>query len=285
MTAVLADLPATAASSMPVEAVLAALQTSSDGLSTEESTRRRALVGANALRTHHASALPVLARQLRSPLLVLLVGTAAVSFFVGDRADSVIIAAIVLLSVGLGFANEYRAEQAVEALHAQIAHRSVVRRDGRWDRRDMTELVPGDVVRIELGVNVPADLRLLRADHLECDEAVLTGESRPAPKAVDAMTAGGAPGEPSCIARMGTIVSAGRGEGVVVTTGARTDFGAIAAGLGERHAETEFQVGLRGFSRLLVQVAAVLSASIFAINLVLQRPVLDALLLKFTSPP
>ena len=190
MTRDWSDLAVVTAAAQPVADVLAVLHVTEDGLTAEEATRRRAQVGANALRTHHANALLVLGRQVRSPLLLLLMGTAVVSFFVGDHTDSVIIGVIVLLSVGLGFVNEYRAEQAVEALHSRIVHRAVVRRGGRWETGDMTELVPGDVVRIELGASVPADLRLLSVRHLECDEAVLTGESQPSEKQVEPVAAG-----------------------------------------------------------------------------------------------
>jgi len=107
---------------------------------------------------------------------------------------------------------------------------------------------------------------------LECDEAVLTGESIPVEK-----TAAATDGDRSC-ALMGTIVREGSARGVVVRTGTNTGFGRIAAGLGERPAQTAFQVGLRQFSFMLVRVAGVLTASIFAINLVLHRPFLTALL-------
>ena len=115
-------------------------------------------------------------------------------------------------------------------------------------------------------------------DDLECDESVLTGESLPADKAVAPVRVGADLAELSSCAFMGTVVRSGGGEGVVVATGLRTEFGKIAAGLGERQEETEFQAGLRHFSVLLVEVAGVLTSSIFVINLVLHRPLLESLL-------
>src|SRR5664279_5786892 len=128
-------------------------------------------------------------RQLRNPLLVLLVAAAVTSAAVGERTSAVIILAIIGMSVGLGFVNEYRSELAVEALHSQLRHTALVIRDGEAGGVDVTELVPGDVVRLAVGDVVPADLRLLRAEGLECDEAVLTGESLPAEKRSEPVTA------------------------------------------------------------------------------------------------
>ena len=195
-----------------------------------------------------------------------------------SRSDAVIIGVIVGLSVGLGFVNEYRAEKAAEALHSQIHHQAVAIRDGRPVMIDVTALVPGDVVELRLGDIVPADMRLLAAVGLECEESVLTGESLPVEKDIGPVGAGTPLAELSGCALMGTVVSAGRGRGVVVSTGARTEFGKIAAGLGTHPLDTEFQVGLRRFSMLLVYVACALTTSIFVINVALHKPVIDALL-------
>ena len=143
---------------------------------------------------------------------------------------------------------------------------------------DVAELVPGDVVALRVGDIVPADLRLLSATQLECDEAVLTGESLPVAKSPAVAAASDSPLDLPACAFMGTIVHQGAGRGVVVSTGKTTAFGQIAAGLSERQAETAFQVGLRGFSQLLVKVAGVLTISIFVINVAFSRPLIDALL-------
>ncbi len=262
----------------PVGAVLQELGSTQTGLTSEEAAGRLASVGRNVLASHKVTALGVLGRQLRNPLLILLLAAAAVSAATGDPTDGAIIAAIVGLSVGLGFVNEYRSELAVAALHAGIRHQALVWRDGSQQRLDVRDLVPGDVVALRVGDLVPADLRLLEADQLECDEAVLTGEPIPAVKTADPVPASDSTVDlPSC-AFMGTVVHQGAGRGVVVATGSATAFGKIAAGLAERQAETGFQAGLRGFSKLLVKIAAVLTTSIFVINLALHRPLLDTLL-------
>ncbi|MFF3404696.1 magnesium-translocating P-type ATPase [Streptomyces sp. NPDC002742] len=249
-----------------------------EGLGDAEVLRRQARFGPNAVATHRARVFPVLWHQLRSPLLGLLAAAAVVSFLVGERNDAVIIGLIVSASVGLGFVNEYRAERAAEALHSQIRHQTVALRDGRAALVDVTALVPGDVVELRLGDIVPADLRLIAVTGLECDESVLTGESLPVDKSLAAVAVGTPLAELSGCALMGTVVRAGAARGVVVATGARTEFGKIAAGLDTHPLDTEFQVGLRRFSMLLVYVAGALTTSIFVINVALHKPIIDALL-------
>jgi P-type Mg2+ transporter len=266
------------AAALPGEAVLAQLASSPAGLSDAEVARRRLAAGPNAVRSHSVQPLRILGRQFRNAVLILLTVTAVISFFLGQRADSTVIGIILLASVGLGFVNEYRAERATDALHSGVRHRCVVLRDGRPTEVDVTELVPGDVVRLTLGEVVPADLRLLEVTGLQCDESLLTGESLPAEKSTDPVPPGSALGDLSSCAFMGTVVHAGSGTGIVVATGPHAEFGRIAVGLGDRQPETDFQAGLRRFSVLLLQVALVLTVLIFAANLILHRPLLEALL-------
>ncbi|HLZ37428.1 MAG TPA: HAD-IC family P-type ATPase, partial [Mycobacteriales bacterium] len=278
MTPGAGHLDVTDAASLPAAEVLARLSSSPRGLDAAEAARRLCDHGPNAVRSHAARPLGVLLRQLRSPLLLLLAVTAAASFLLGERTDGGIIAVILTLSVGLGFVNEYRAERAAEALHDRIRHRALVLRPAGPAEVDVTALVPGDVVRLTLGSVVPADLRLLAADGLECVEAVLTGEAAPSPKSPDPVPPRTTVAELSSCALMGTIVQAGSGEGVVVATGGQAEFGRVALALGDRQPDTEFQVGLRRFSGMLARVALALSTAIFAVNVLLDRPLLEALL-------
>jgi Mg2+-importing ATPase len=126
------------AATMECDAVLAEVGSRPDGLSSDQAGRRLADVGPNALRSHGAPPLAVLARQCKNPLLILLVGTALVSAFVGETTNAIIILLIVGLSVGLGFVNEYRSERAVEELHSQLRHTALVLRDGEPATIDVT---------------------------------------------------------------------------------------------------------------------------------------------------
>jgi Mg2+-importing ATPase len=263
---------------LPASDVLAQLQTTPSGLSSEEAQRRLGTYGSNAIRTRSVSALRLLARQVRNPMSELLVVVAVVSFFAGERTNAAIILVIVGISVALGFVNEYRAANAIQELHASIRHRVTVMRDGTSTTGDVLMLVPGDIVRLSVGDVVPADLRLLDVTGLECDEAVLTGESLLAEKSVEPSTDTRSPLDLPNAAFMGTIVRSGSATGIVVGTGDRTAFGHIALGLGARPEESAFQRGLRGFSRFLVTVTVALAAAIFVINIVFHRGVLEAAL-------
>ncbi|MHB1568719.1 MAG: magnesium-translocating P-type ATPase [Solirubrobacteraceae bacterium] len=272
------SLTLASAAALSADEVLGRVESTADGLSSDEARARLAQIGPNALRSHGARPFAVLVRQLRNPLLVLLVAAAVASFAVGERTSALIILVIICMSVGLGFFNEYRSELAVEALHSQLRHTALAVRDGEPVAVDVTELVPGDVVRVAVGDVVPADLRLLQVDGLECDEAVLTGESLPSEKRSDPIAAPESALDLASCAFMGTVVREGMGLGVVVCTGGRTEFGAIALQLGERQPQTAFQLGLRDFSLLLVRVTAVLAGSILVINVVLGRSLLGSVL-------
>jgi Mg2+-importing ATPase len=272
------QLPITDAASLGPEQVLERLASAPEGLTDEEAARRLANLGPNAVRTHRASAGAVLGRQFASPILILLLITAGLSLGLGDATNSIVIGAILLVSVGLGFTNEFRAERASEALHSRVTHRAVVLRGGTTTEVDVTSLVPGDVIHLSLGAIIPADIRLLAAKDLLCDESILTGESLPAAKDPAPVPAGVSLADLASCAFMGTVIQSGGCTGVVVATGGRAEFGRIALGLGERQPQTEFQLGLKRFSFLLLQVAVALTSLIFIANLLLHRPLIESLL-------
>jgi Mg2+-importing ATPase len=263
---------------LPAEDVLSRLAVPASGLDASQAEERLRRFGPNVLLTHRVTAVGVLMRQVKNPLLILLVSAAVVSGLTGDPTDAAIITAIVGLSVGLGFVNEYRSELAVAALHANIRHAALVMREGVERRIDVRDLVPGDLVSLGVGDLVPADVRLVETARLACDEAVLTGESMPSAKSPEPVQNGDSEVDLACCAFMGTIVHQGSARGVVVSTGSATAFGRIAVGLGAPPTLTAFQVGLKDFSKLLVWVAGVLTTFIFAINVLLERPIIDALL-------
>jgi Mg2+-importing ATPase len=271
-------MTAARAAAASIDEVLRWVDGSADGLSTEEASARLIRYGPNSVRTHRVSAIAVLGRQLRSAVLGLLAITAVLSFFLGDAKQAIIIGVILVASIGLGFVNEYRAERASAALHSSVHHVAVVRRDGHFAKVDVTGLVRGDVIRLTLGEAVPADVRLLEVAGLECNESILSGESAASDKSPRSVNDAVSLADSTDLAFMGTIVSTGEGVGVVYATGVDTEFGRIAAGLGERHPETDFQAGLRRFSYLLLWVALTLCGLILVINLLLSRPLIDSVL-------
>jgi P-type Mg2+ transporter len=266
------------AASLDSGGVFEALGSSPSGLTAAQAERRLEEHGPNSIGERRVRAAAVLWRQLRNPLLILLVVTAVASLAFGERADAYIIFAIIALSVGLGFANEYRSEKAMADLHRRVRHSAIVVRDGASVQIEVAKIVPGDVVSISVGDIVPADLRLFDVNGLECDQGVLTGESLPSEKSAAPCAAGTPPAAAGCWALMGTIVRSGSGKGVAVATGRDTAFGAIAASLARHPPETAFQIGLGRFSGLLVRVTIVLTGSIFIVNAALGHPLLDSLL-------
>jgi Mg2+-importing ATPase len=266
------------AAAAPTAEVLGSLGTSERGLTSAEAAARRESVGPNVLAVRSLSWPTVLLRQLRSPLLVLLGVTAVASAFLRQPAEALVIAVILGASVGLSFVNEFRAERATQALRHQLRDLCWVWRDGQPVELDVVDLVPGDVLDLRMGEVVPADARLLEATGLQCEESALTGESLPVDKQVEPVAPGSDLSGLASAVLMGTTVHAGSGRAVVVATGRSTRFGRIAAALSAAEPPTQFEIGLRRFSALLLRVAIALTVGIFVINVALHRPVLDALL-------
>ena len=258
--------------------VYSATGSSADGLTAVDATRRLTTNGPNTVSAHRVTGWDVLGRQLRNPILVLLATTAIVSLALGDVTNSFVILGILLLSIGLGFITEFRAEKANELLHSRVTHSVRVWRDGHPVAVRVTELVVGDIVEIDLGTVIPADLRLIETTSLECDESIISGESFPVDKRVGVVPAGTALSDLSNSALMGTIVTAGSGRGVVVATGRSTEFGRIAESLGTHAPDTDFQKGLRSFSLFLLKVSLTLTSLIFIVNTLLQRPLLESIM-------
>ena len=270
-------LGAAEAASLSPDQVLDRLGTGTGGLTEPEAASRLETYGPNAVRTHRASVLAVLARQVDSPLLWLLIAAAAVSALVGEGVDAAIIAIILVASIGLGFVNEYRAALAAEAMHSEIRHLVTVTRGGSRG-----------------GSRSPTSSRATSSTSTSgpsCPPTSGCCGERPGMRRVDPHRrvragievlrpgrAGSGVGRPVVEPVHGHVVHEGSAEAVVVATGAQTEFGRIAVGLGERQPQTEFQIGLTRFSGLLAKVAGVLSVAIFVVNMALGRPVIEAIL-------
>ncbi len=257
--------------------VVAALGTDvATGLSSAEVQLRLMQHGPNALadvRRRHP--LRILVRQLSDMMVLALLGAAVIAAALGEPQDVAAIVAIVTLNAVLGFVQEYRAERALEALKALGAPSARVRRDGNEDTYRATELVPGDVVRLEAGNVVPADLRLIDVARLGVDESSLTGESQVVSKSVRAIT----DRDPLPLADQvnmaykGTVVTSGRGLGVVIATGMRTELGRIASLLtGAAESSTPLQRRLARFGRTMAAAVVGLCAVMFVTGLLRGEP-------------
>ncbi len=199
------------------------------GLSAAEAGRRLARYGPNKLQAAKAETwYQVLARQFVDVLIGILLVAAAISFAIGEMGDAITIMAIVILNGILGFVQEWKAEKAMAALQQMLSPQCKVLRDGQEQTIAAADLVPGDLVLLEIGDRVPADLRIIEAINLKVDESALTGESLSVHKAVEAVAADAPLASRRDIAWMGTSITNGHARGVVVATGMQTEFGRIA---------------------------------------------------------
>ena len=206
--------------------------------------------------------------QFRNLLIYVLLGSAAVSLALGHPVDAAVILAVVVLNAIVGFVQEGRAEQALAAIRGLLAPRAAVLRDGRRTDLDAEALVPGDVVLLEAGDRVPADLRILSARGLRAEEAMLTGESVPADKDAAAAEAGAPLGDRHCLLFSGTLVVAGQARGVVVATGGATEIGKVSAMLaGVETLETPLIRQMNRFARQVTVVILAVCALAFAVAL------------------
>ncbi|MBX6365637.1 MAG: magnesium-translocating P-type ATPase, partial [Gemmatimonadetes bacterium] len=265
--------------SIPADELARRLGASADGLASAEAEQRLARAGPNTLeaRPEHTT-LRLLIAQFRSPITLLLLAAAAVAFTLGDHADALIIAAIVLASGLLGFWQEHAAGDAVRRLLALVRLHATVLRDGAPQEIPTERVVPGDVVLLAAGDGIPGDARLLDANALFVDEAALTGESYPAEKTPGTLPADTPLAARTCAVFAGTHVTSGSGRALVVRTGKATEFGRIAGRLRVRPPETAFEHGVRRFGYLLLEITLLLTIGIFAVNVYFDRPVLEALL-------
>jgi Mg2+-importing ATPase len=265
--------------SVPLLELLRQLQTTPQGLMNEEARQRLLRYGANLLKPKKKSdARTLLLAQFKSPIILILIFAAGLSFFLRDPIDAVIILAIVLVSGFLGFWQERGAVNAVEKLLAIVQIKATVVRNGDSKEVPIEGVVPGDIVSIEASDVIPGDCLLLESKDLFVDEAALTGETFPVEKSIGILTPETPLSQRTNSLFMGTHVVSGSARAVVVRTGKETEFGKVSERLKLRPPETEFERGVRRFGYLLMEITLVLVIAIFAINVFLSRPVLDSFL-------
>ncbi len=256
-----------------ISAVCEALRVDEAGLSTEEANRRRQEFGANTLReTETRSIGAILLDQVKSLVVLLLFAAGVVSLFFGDIPEAVAIGVVLVLNSAIGFFMEWRAVRSMEALRELADVPAVVRRDGTTTRISAEELVPGDIVLLEEGDVVTADLRLLNTSKLQADESALTGESVPVDKSTDPVPEEASLAERTSIAFKGTAVTRGSGEGIVVANGMDTELGEISSLVEEAESEeTPLEARLDALARSLVGVVLVLGAAVAASGILAGR--------------
>ena len=245
--------PHTAFHTLSVQDALDTLAGEPGGLTTTEAARRLADIGPNRLpEPPKRSPFLRFLSHFHNVLIYVLIASAAVTGALQHWVDTGVILAVVIVNAVIGYIQEGRAEQAMDAIRGMLAPRSAVLRDGRRVSVDATELVPGDIVLVEAGDRVPADLRLIEARGLKAEEAILTGESVPVDKGTAPATEAAALGDRTSMLFSGTLVAAGTGRGVVATTGPDTQIGRISGMLARvQTLTTPLVAQMDGFARWL----------------------------------
>ncbi len=247
------------------------LETNRDGLSSAEVERRLIKHGRNELAQEMLRWQKVLWRQFTSPFVYLLAAAAVLAYFLGETIDAAMIATFVLINAGLGFGQEYHSERSVELLRAFVVAKSRVWRDGKETVVDSRELVPGDVVVVETGDVIHADIRFLEVNDLSVNESILTGESEPAQKQSNGIQQSvTAAHEARNIGFTGTTVVGGRGVGVVFATGAQTEMGDISHLTSSTNEESAFETSLKRFSVLILRTIIVTLVVVFITNVLVK---------------
>ncbi len=264
---------------LPAADILTRLHTSETGLSQDEAKKIQRVAGLNRIKPHEqASGLGLFVSQFKSPISLILIGAAVLSFFLKDTTDGSIILTIILISGLLGFWQERSASKAMQQLQSIVVAKTTVRRDGKDQDLPDEQLVPGDVLTLRSGDLVPADCYLLTSNELFVNESTLTGETFPVdkqPGPVDAVTS---LAKRRNVLFMGSSVVSGSGSAVIVYTGLNTELGHIAERINTAPPETSFEHGIRRFGYLLMEITLLLVFLIFAINVFLHKPVLEAFL-------
>jgi P-type Mg2+ transporter len=265
--------------SLSGEQVLQQMHSTIAGLSRKEAQQRLSQYGSNSLKQRRkSSAWVLLLNQFKSPIILILIFAAVLSIFLSDEADAVIILAIVFISGLLGFWQERGASNAVEKLLALVQVKATVLRDSQSQEIPSGEVVPGDIVLLSAGKNIPGDCLVLESNDLSVDEAALTGETYPVDKLSGVLSSETGLSQRTNSLYMGTHVISGTAKAVVVYTGRLTEFGKVSERLKLRPAETEFEHGLSKFGYFLMEVTLILVVLIFVANVYLHRPVLESFL-------
>ena len=251
------------------------------GLSKQEVETRRQTYGENHLKEQKdAGIVGMFLKQLNDPLIYILMVAIAISLFLKEQGEAIIIAAVILLNATVGVVQEGKAKKAIESLKKLTSPKALVRREGRETEISSDELVPGDVVFLEAGRQVPADIRLVETVNLKLEESALTGESVPSEKSTDPLPEGEhGIGDCRNMAFMTTTVTYGRGAGIVTATGMETQIGKIAGMIEKGGGEmTPLQKRLADLGKVLSMAAVIICLFLFLVAVLQHRDIGDMLL-------
>ena len=264
---------------IPNNVLINMLKTDPNGLSSIEASFRLSKLGNNRLDTKRKkNFLSLFLSQFKSPIIIIFVFTALLSFFLGEREDALIIFAIILISSSLGFWQEKTASDVIHKLISTVKTKSKVLRDGKIKDIVSENIVSGDIIILESGDKVPADCKILESKDIFVNEATLTGETYPSEKSDVAILNKDVPLRKRLNSLfMGTFVISGTAKALVIHTGANTEIGKISSRLNYKQ-DTEFQKGIKQLGYFLVEITLLLVISIFLINVYLGRPVLESFL-------
>ena len=264
---------------VPFEKVFSYLKSSESGLTDEEALNRLKTYGINEITSKgKRGGLIIFLSQFQNFFILILAAATILSFFFGEGVNATIIFVMILITVLFGFFQEYKAERTIQKLRKYIKIKARVLRNGRIKIIDSKELVPGDIIYLDIGDIVPADLRLIKIKELSMNESVLTGESVSVEKKISLISSKlKMPQELINMAFMGTSVSSGTGYGIVTATGQETFFGRTAVYVKEED-ESDFQKNIKKFSRFILKVIVIMTLFVFLVNAIFGRGILDSFL-------
>lgn len=261
----------------PAEAATAQNTTLSEGLPSNEAAARLRMYGPNKLRgKRRKTRLEKFLSQFHQPLVYILLLAGGVTGFLGEWVDSWVIFGVVIINAVIGYIQEDKASNAIESLASTMRTEATVLRDGKSQRTNAENLVPGDVVLLRSGDKVPADMRLHEVKELRTDESALTGESLPIEKTIALLPAPAGLADRTNMAYAGTLVTFGTARGLVIATGAQTEVGRISTLIDEAdELQTPLTRKIAAFSHILLLVIMALAVLTFGVGLLRDEPVID----------
>lgn len=263
--------------SYDVDEVLKTVETSKNGLSTEQANERIEKLGQNLFEEKKsASKLTVFINQFKNPITMILIFAAILSIFLKDYSDGIIILIIIMISALLSYNHESKANDAVKKLLSTVSVTSAVLRDGKFQELDNFNLTVGDIISVKTGDMIPADCLIIEENSLSMDESSLTGETFPVEKNVGKLEEKTALAQRKNSLWMGTYVISGSGKAVIVNLAKDSEFGKITESLDETETDTDFERGIKDFGNLILQVTTILIGLIFLFNIILNKPFLES---------